>query len=131
MEQTIARLKLMSNEEIARELLSNKKARDALTVIFDLLKDELVSRGLVEMTVYESNAGEKVNIGRTWKYDVDKVAVRHGYDTCADRRALLNEVALRKIDRITVAECNEFKELQDLVVKVDCLPVVNVRPKKD
>lgn len=129
-ENTSARLSKMTNEEVARELLSNKVAQEGLQVVEKQLKAECVRRGMYNGEIYTSSDGRKLILGDVTKKDIDQVWTADNKDDPVIGGLLL-ECALRNLLKPTVGFCEEHEELKDAIILKEIAPAVRItKPKK-
>lgn len=126
---TNARISDMSDEKIATELFSSIKAVKGLESNINALKAELIARGHANTVIHTSKKGEIVTIGNDIQKATDIEYLDAGYKSDANIRDILNAVALSKVLRITVGEC-EKHGLIDAITTKTVNPRVDIKAVK-
>lgn len=123
------RISDLSDEKIATELFTSIKAVKGLEENINILKAELIARGHANTVIHTSKKGEIVTIGNDIQKATDIEYLGEEYVANPKIRDILNAVALSKVLKITVGEC-EKHGLIDAITTKKVNPRVDIKAVK-
>ena len=97
----------LRDEQIATELFSSIKAVKGLERNINDLKAELIARGHANSVIHTSQKGEIVTIGSDTRKTTDVDYLGEEFIANPHIRDILTRVAMSKVLRITVQECED------------------------
>lgn len=127
---TNTRIAKLSDEQIATELFKSIKTVKSFENNINALKAELIARGHANTVIHTSQKGEIVTIGSDTQKTTDVDYLSEEFVSNEDVHDILTRVALTKVLRITVKECEE-NGLFDAITTKKVNPRVDIREGKN
>lgn len=122
---TSTRIAKLSDEQIATELFKSIKTVKAFEQNINVLKAELIARGHANTVIHTSKNGEVVTIGADSRKTTDVDYLGEEFIANPRVREILTQVAMSKVLRITVQECEDHG-LTDAITTKKANPRVDI-----